>query len=197
MSRMVTQPTAKLTVKSRPLPDFKALAKLQVLVGVPEKTTGRQEKGSPLTNAALVFLHTHGVRGIDMRRIVRAKMNLGATYNAATQMYIHSHGSPLYAIPPRPIIEPAIEAPDNKKAILAQLTLAGRAALDGKKTEAVRFLNLAGQEAVNRVRAWFTDPRNGWPPNAPSTIKRKGSSRPLIDTGQLRRAITYVIRGNQ
>jgi len=31
------------------------------------------------------------------------------------------------------------------------------------------------------------------PPNAPSTIKRKGSSNPLIDTGEMRQAVTWVI----
>lgn len=31
------------------------------------------------------------------------------------------------------------------------------------------------------------------PPNAPSTIERKGSSTPLVDTGRLRQSITYVI----
>lgn len=32
------------------------------------------------------------------------------------------------------------------------------------------------------------------PPNAPRTIARKGSSKPLIDTGQLRRSITFEVR---
>ena len=31
-------------------------------------------------------------------------------------------------------------------------------------------------------------------PLAPSTIKRKGSSKPLIDTGQMRQAITYRVK---
>jgi phage gpG-like protein len=31
------------------------------------------------------------------------------------------------------------------------------------------------------------------PPNAPSTIARKGSSKPLIDTGRLRQSITYEV----
>lgn len=31
------------------------------------------------------------------------------------------------------------------------------------------------------------------PPNAPSTIEAKGSSKPLIDTGQLKGSITYVV----
>jgi hypothetical protein len=29
------------------------------------------------------------------------------------------------------------------------------------------------------------------PPNAPSTIKQKGSSKPLIDTGEMRQAVTW------
>ena len=31
-------------------------------------------------------------------------------------------------------------------------------------------------------------------PNAPSTIRRKGSSKPLIDTGRMRQAVNYVIK---
>ena len=31
-------------------------------------------------------------------------------------------------------------------------------------------------------------------PNSPATIKRKGSSRPLIDTGHLRQSVRYRIR---
>jgi len=30
------------------------------------------------------------------------------------------------------------------------------------------------------------------PPNAPATIARKGSSKPLVATGQLKSAISYV-----
>ncbi len=33
------------------------------------------------------------------------------------------------------------------------------------------------------------------PPNAQSTIERKGSSTPLIDTGRLRQSITHVVEG--
>ncbi len=35
------------------------------------------------------------------------------------------------------------------------------------------------------------------PPNAASTVKRKGSSKPLIDTGQLRSSIGYQIEGSE
>jgi hypothetical protein len=188
--------TAKLVTKSKDaklIENFKELVKMSVLVGVPESTTAR--KSPQVTNAGLVFIHTHGVRDSSMRRIVKAKMlNRGVSYNEATAMYIHSHGSPLMAIPARPIIEPAINAPDNKKAITDVLEKAGKATIDGNKQQAIRYLNIAGQEAVNRVRAWFTDPRNGWPPNAPSTIKAKGSNRPLINTSALRKSISYEVR---
>lgn len=35
------------------------------------------------------------------------------------------------------------------------------------------------------------------PPNAPSTIARKGSSTPLIDTGFLRQSITWVVEDDE
>lgn len=31
-------------------------------------------------------------------------------------------------------------------------------------------------------------------PNAPSTIRKKGSAKPLIDTGQMRQSVNYVIK---
>lgn len=37
--------------------------------------------------------------------------------------------------------------------------------------------------------------RNGdWAPNAPSTVKKKGSDKPLIDTGTMRQNVQYVIK---
>ena len=34
----------------------------------------------------------------------------------------------------------------------------------------------------------------GFEPNAPSTIKQKGSAQPLIDTGTMRQSVNYVIK---
>lgn len=34
----------------------------------------------------------------------------------------------------------------------------------------------------------------GFAPNAPSTVKKKGSSQPLIDTGTMRQSVNYVVR---
>ena len=117
----------------------------------------------------------------------------GEEINNAELLYLHTHGSPLQHIPARPVIEPAIAAPDNKANITAELKEAAQGVLEGRPEDASRHLELAGQVGENAAVRWFTDPRNGWPRNAPSTIKAKGSDRPLIDTGELRRAITHVV----
>jgi hypothetical protein len=66
--------------------------------------------------------------------------------------------------------------------------LAGDA--EGAKKKMLR----AALQGQNVCRAWFTDGRNGWAPNKPATIARKGSDRPLIDTGALRASIVGIVR---
>lgn len=175
------------TVKNR----LKELTSTRILVGIPQKTARRQ--GEPITNAELMYIHTNGVRAWAMRMYMGVKMIKGASYPEALQMYLHSKGSPQWQIPPRPVIEPAITAKGNKEKITSEMEAAGKAALNGNRTAMRYFMERAGITAVNLVKAWFTDPRNGWAPNSPSTIKRKGSSKPLIDTAQMRNAITYIL----
>ena len=111
----------------------------------------------------------------------------------AQLVYLHTHGSPLQGIPARPIIEPALAAADNKQLITKQLGEAARAALDHQPNVTSQHLNQAGLLGANAAKRWFTDDRNGWAPNSPATAARKGSDRPLIDTGQMRRAITFLV----
>ena len=89
-------------------------------------------------------------------------------------------------------MEPAIE--HRKDWIAEQLGKAAQAALDGDVKGVQDGLHKAGQVAENAAREWFTNPANGWAPNSPKTIKYKGSSKPLIDTDQMRKAITHVVR---
>ena len=172
------------------------LSRSRVLVGIPEAKAQRQ-KGI-VTNAQLTFLLTHGVRQSTMRRQMGAMMiNRNIDYKAALALYLHTKGSPLWQIPPRPIIEPAIEAKGNIDPIREEFKQAAQAALSNKPAEARRHLQMAGMIATNAVRAWFTDSRNNWAPNAPATIRRKGSAQPNIDRGELRKAITYVVDEGQ
>lgn len=168
------------------------LAKKQVYVGIPEGSERPGEQGQPITNAQLLYVHTHGIRKKVMRDEMNPKVESGeSTYSQAYQMWIHTHGSPLWHAPPRPVLEPAIE--HSKEIISAQLQKALQAALDGQ--DYMPELEKAGMLGQNAARDWFTNPANGWAPNAPSTIKEKGSDRPLVDQGEMRKAITYVIEG--
>jgi hypothetical protein len=132
--------------------------------------------------------------GIPANKASRSGKGKGSAINSAELAFIHSKGSPLQGIPARPFLEPSIEA--NKQIITPHLEAAARAVMDQDPERAERELKLAGTVAANSAKKWFTDPRNNWAPNAPSTIRRKGSSKPLIDTGQLRRSIVAVVREN-
>lgn len=168
------------------------LTRRQVLVGIPEKNQAR--RAAAITNPQVIFLFTKGVRDINMRlEMLRSQRKKKITYEAAHALYIQSHGSALMSQPPRPVIEPAIEARGNKEPIVGEMKQAAKAALDGKAGESTRHLRLAGMLGQNAARSWFTDPRNNWAPNASSTIRRKGSDCPGIDTTQMRKAITFVL----
>lgn len=53
-----------------------------------------------------------------------------------------------------------------------------------------RGLAIIGEFMTSEIKREITILRR--PPNAPATIARKGSSNPLIDTGQLRASIAHV-----
>lgn len=111
----------------------------------------------------------------------------------AQLVYIHTNGSPLRGIPARPIIEPAIEAAGNKELITGQLGKAAQAAMGSKPAEMRPHLDQAGTLGRDAAKRWFRDSRNNWAPNAPATIREKGSDRPLVDTAEMLRSITYVV----
>lgn len=110
----------------------------------------------------------------------------------AELLYIHTNGSLTNNIPPRPIVEPAIQ--DSKEEIGTLLKEAILKALEGDTDGAMAGMERAGTQGENAVKGWFTNPKNNWAENAESTKKRKGSSKPLIDTGQLRKSITHVVK---
>jgi hypothetical protein len=163
------------------------LANKQVYVGIPE---GSDERGG-INNAQLLYAQSHGIRKKEMRDEMNPSVHSGEIpYSKAYSLYVHTHGSPLWQAPPRPVLEPAIE--HSKDVIAKQLRKVLDAAMSGKDPN--DELHKAGQLGQNIAMDWFTNPANNWPANALSTIEAKGSDRPLIDTGELRKSITYVIR---
>lgn len=53
-------------------------------------------------------------------------------------------------------------------------------------------LELVGQKMTGIIQRKIVD--GPWTPNAPATIRQKGSDQPLIDTGRLRQSIRHVVR---
>lgn len=115
--------------------------------------------------------------------------------NNAALLYLHTYGSPLRQIPARPVLEPAIE--DKKEIIGRWLGAAAKAALGGNAAKARDKLMRAGLIGKAAAKRWFDNPKNGWPRNSERTIRAKGSDKPLVDTDQMRKAITHVLRDKE
>lgn len=182
------KPTVKLTAsgaaKEKNLAASLALlANKRVLIGIPS-TTALERKLQLMSLAS-------GKTGRRHKKIEHQAVVSGV--NNAELLYIHTNGSPLKNIPARPVIEPAIEDETNKALYMPELRAAAESALDGDKDKADEHLNRAGLIGQNVSRGWFTNSKNHWAPNALSTIRAKGSSRPLIDTGALRQSIIFVV----
>ncbi len=110
----------------------------------------------------------------------------------AELLYIHTNGSPINNIPARPVIEPSIE--DSKEEIALLFKGAAEQALNRNLQGSLAQLDKAGLQGENAAKGWFTNPKNNWAVNSQTTIDRKGSDRPLIDTGEMRKSITHVMR---
>lgn len=110
----------------------------------------------------------------------------------AELMFIHTNGSPIRNIPKRPTIEPTVE--ENKERISEMFKKAVNKVL-ANRGDGRADLEKIGLWTVNKIKAKFGS--DELVPNAPSTIAQKGDNNPLIDTGQLRNSITYVIRRKQ
>jgi hypothetical protein len=114
----------------------------------------------------------------------------GEPIGNAALLFLFSRGSERNNQPPRPVLEPAIQ--QNKAIISAPLKEAAQAAMQGKPF--AQLLDQAGQIAENSAKRFFTDPANNWAPNAESTIRAKGSDVAGIDLGEMRRAITHIVK---
>ncbi len=111
--------------------------------------------------------------------------------------WIMEHGAPEKNIPARPFLNPGIAGAKDK--ITDRLQKTAMKAIDGDVTATKTGLAGVGLIAQRSVQERITD--GPFAPLAPATLAdrvRRGRTgeKPLIDTGQLRRAVTYVIRGH-
>lgn len=149
---------------SKVLASIQDLAKKQVLVGIPASKAERQEGDDDPINNA----------------------QLG---------YIHEFGAPASNIPARPFLNPGVAR--AQESINNHLKKAAKAAMDGNSEKVDVELNATGLIAQAGAKNEINS--GAFEALAPATIaarRKRGRTgdKPLIDTGQLRNSITYVIR---
>lgn len=146
---------------------IEAMRKNRVLVGIPEEKDAREPEPGEKSSP------------------------LG---NAAIG-YIMENGAPEANIPARPFLHPGVDSVRGD--ISGRFARTAKAALSGQAVDIDRTLNQVGLVAVNAVRAKIQS--GPFEPLKPATLaarRRRGrtGTRPLLDTGQLRNSINYIIR---
>lgn len=171
------------------LASVRTLLDAEVLVGVPSDTTERDpalamSDDSTVTNAALA--------------------------------YIHDQGAPEVGIPARPFMLPGIE--EARPEIEKRMAMAMRAGMRGNAIAAEQSMHQVGLVAQTAIRKKIDDGIP--PPLSDYTLKKRAErgrrgamfeldrrakgyeplmvlAKPLVDTGEMRKSITYVIRSRK
>lgn len=89
-------------------------------------------------------------------------------------------------IEPRPFIEQTIN--ENKQKYIEQFAI-----FIQQGQSPIKAMNLIALMAENDIKEAMKD-KSKWVPNSPVTIALKGSSSPLIDSGNLRSSITGIVK---
>lgn len=113
-----------------------------------------------------------------------------APINNAELGYLHEYGAPAANIPPRPFLVPGVQGAEGK--FTPHLKAAAQAAISGESGKVSQGLARAGIVASTSVKRKID--QGPFAPLKPETIRRKGSDKPLLDTGQMRNAVTSVVR---
>jgi hypothetical protein len=108
--------------------------------------------------------------------------------NMATLGAVHEFGTK--KTPQREWLRPGVATGEKEYAGIVSASLVDNP--DGSGLD--QALNQIGVVAVGMAQQFMTELST--PANAESTIKSKGSSNPLIDTGALRQSITYKLQEN-
>ena len=121
--------------------------------------------------------------------VVKVGFLENATYPDGTKVAliaaIQDFGAPSVGIPPRPFFRNMIA--DKKGEWPAAL----ERLLEANDYDAERALALMGEGIAGQLRQSIVDTND--PPLKPATIARKGSSKPLIDTGHMLASVDYEV----
>ena len=135
-------------------------------------------------------------RLVDAGKVVNVGVPAGPKEKDGTPVAmvaaVHEYGSPSQGIPERPFLRVAVQKNRIKYVRLNRINLVkmlrGQMGME-------QALGQLGEMAKGDVQAEI---RSGdFTPLKEATIKRKGSSRPLIDTGQMVQSIQWELGGKE
>ena len=133
----------------------------------------------------------------------RHRVDVGLTSSASARsrflLGIHTRGSPVMRIPPRPVVAPALAGDELRAEMGKKLAASCEAAFSGNLAETKKGMEEAGQRGADGIREYIDGQIP--PPNSPVTlsggwiynrvakkgvmVKGKSGATSLIDTGQL------------
>jgi phage gpG-like protein len=116
---------------------------------------------------------------------------LGSPLSMAQVATINEFGSSDGRIPARPFLQRGLERSKKEAATMLTKAIDRLGSPAEVRAKADRILGRVGAYVAGQVKQGIAD--GGFAPNAPYTIKRKGSSMPLINTGLLRQSITWLV----
>ena len=145
--------------------------------------------------------------------LLRNKVDVGLTSKATGRsvflLGIHTRGSPVMRIPPRPVVAPALAREPLKSGMAEKLLGSCEAAMAGDLSGTRAGLEEAGQRGADGIREYID--AGIAPPNSPVTLSGgwiwnrvakkgvpvggKNGSTPLKDTEQLYSDFDYEITG--
>lgn len=148
------------------------------------------DRGYARVLRTLQHLHGGGVY-VGIRQEKGSEVEEGDDLNLAQIAAVNEFGSSDGHVPERSFLRSTVD--ENKERYFSQMVKDLGSTVDGDVMfSEQQVLKRMGLRAVADVQKKITELQD--PPNAPSTIKRKGSSNPLIDTGRMRQSIDYEIR---
>ena len=145
--------------------------------------------------------------------LAKNKVDVGLTSSASGRSFfllgIHSRGSPIMHIPPRPVVQPALAQESLKSEMGEKMLASCEAAMDGDLAGTQQGLEDAGQRGADGIREYIDAGIS--PPNAPVTLSGgwiynrvakkgvlvggKSGSTPMKDTGALYEDFDWEITG--
>lgn len=115
----------------------------------------------------------------------------GGEFGNAEIGILQEFGSVTNNIPPRSFLRMPLET--KRKRLEEAFTGSAEDLANGDIKKVLQKVGFVAEEIIDD--AFRTGGFGNWAPNAPATVAKKKSSRPLIDTAQLRRSITSKVVG--